>query len=98
MTCHLLQLLFSPGENCALSSIYGTTATLTIRSCLLPPTGWGSLLRGIYCDRISGRVFIDISGTVANPLAPAVHRDSDVEFDLTHLKRSRMVVPHEIPD
>lgn len=35
---------------------------------------------------------------MANPLTPAIHRDTDQELDLDHLKGGRVSVPQQIPD
>lgn len=49
-------------------------------------------------DRVAGRVFVDVGGAVADPLAGDEDREFDVELDLAHLERGRVPVPHEIAD
>src|SRR5947207_2589465 len=43
-------------------------------------------------DRIARRIFVDVGGTVADPLPRDKDRQFDVILDLAHLERGRMAV------
>ena len=49
-------------------------------------------------DRVAGRVFVDVGGAVADPLAGDEYGEFDVEFHLAHFKRGRVPVTHEVAD
>ena len=49
-------------------------------------------------DRIARRIFVDVGGAVADPLAGDEDRQLDVVLDLAHLERRRVAVAHEVVD
>ena len=49
-------------------------------------------------DRIAGRVFVDVGGAVADPLAGDEDGQFDVQLDLAHLEGGRVPVAHQVAD
>lgn len=56
------------------------------------------LSRVDFADRlgVASGVLVDVGCAVANPLAPDVHRDLDVQLDLAHLERRGVMVAHQV--
>ena len=47
-------------------------------------------------DGVAGGIFVDVGRAVADPLPGHEDRQLDVQLDLAHFKRSRVVVAHQV--
>lgn len=56
------------------------------------------MLGGIDGDGIAGGIFVDIGGAMADPLAPGVHGNTDVEFDFAHFEGGGVGIAQQIAD
>ena len=67
-----------------------------VEDCIRQPVG------GVFCaldgNRIPRGILVHVCGAMADPLAPAIHRDPHVQLQFAHLKRGRVVMPHEVSD
>src|SRR5262245_21475543 len=63
-------------------------APFTLRGCLCRINGFG----------VTSRILVYAGCTMANPLPPAVHRNTNVKFEVTHFERCRVPMPHQIAD
>jgi hypothetical protein len=98
LTSRSLKLLFGIRKEVPILMTKKSNASLLVLSRLAAPLVRRSPLCGVDRDRISGGIFVNICGSMSNPLPPDIHWGSHVKFDLTHFKWSRVGMPHEISD